>query len=430
MKLRLSSTILHFLTLFIVSVPLFVSCLPSNLCKYTNDLLYGSTIESTSFSGEIFPVANDPPPIYLFQYLSETLIRCYISGTETSSSGSDTRVLSGNDEYYLCVFGCVRVLYRITIYSGNKSNVFYSLIVSDREKTTCPRTDGLKTVTKAESMKHSFPPQSHDLSLLSKSGDILLKEQSVVSSHIVTGRIQRNPNLIRNCVPTEMYSSPSALLNKPKSWSQFWQSALLPNTTKALCNGIYKNLLERHKLASGMRTTISDYTEMVKYMFLLNNQHKKTPLFPKVTEICYIHPDSKTVHVVSSIFTNSLCRFGCLKQYLKYELTGDTVLFIHSLYCRNVVFYPCSEDTRLNPDIVKTRFKITKNSDRKPVPVVFHVTDPSGDRRKVVRMAIKRLRRSPGFGSLQRSEIKTKVVKKGKHRYRVFLWFDLFLLEH
>lgn len=444
MKLGISST-LQFVVLLTTSIPLFVldvSCLPLNPCKYTNDLLYGSTVE-TAFSGELFPVANDPSPISLFQYVS-SLIRCFIPGQEETSSFFPEKttlprtyptLLSINDEHYLCLFGCLRVLYRITIFSGDKTKAapgtFYVLIISDREKTSCPRRDGLKPSTKSDSARQSFLGRGHEPHPVSKSINIVPKEHSVASNHIVVRKTPYNPNLIKNCVPTEKYSGRSALLNKPKSWSQYWQSALLPNTTKSVCNGIYKNLVERYKLASGMKTTILDYNEMVKNMFLNQGNHGKSALFPKVTEICYVHPVYKSVKVVSSKFTDSICRFGCLKQFLKYELTGDTVLFIHSFYCRESVFYPCHEDTRLNPGIINLRLRRpTTTSSRKPISAVLHVTEPSDDRAKAVRKAIRRLRRSPGFGNIQQSEIKTEVVRKGKYRYRVFLRFNVFLLEH
>lgn len=430
------SSIVHFVALLTTSVPFFVSevsCMTSNPCKYTNDLLYGSTVE-TAFKGEIFPVANDPSPISLFQYIF-SLTRCYIPSQTLPRT--NPIAISGNDEHYMCLFGCVRVLYRITIFSGDKTRAqpgtFHVLIISDREKTSCLRKNGVNPATKTYSNKQSLLDRGHRPHPLSDSKYIIRRKASMAVNRIVVGNTPRNPNLIKDCIPTEKYSGRSALLRKPKTWPQTLQSALLPNSTKSICNGIYTKLLERYKLASAMKTNIRDYGELVKYMFLqTQSKQDKSTLYPKVAEICYVHPIYKTVQVVSSKFTNLICRFGCLKQYLKYELTGDTVLFIHSLYCRGPAFYPCDEDTFLNPGIFKLWRRIpTTTSFRKPIPAVFHITDPSNDRAKAVRKAIRRLRRSSGFGNIQQSQLKTKVVRKGKNTFKVILWFNiLFLFEH
>lgn len=205
--------------------------------------------------------------------------------------------------------------------------------------------------------------------------------------------------------------------------------ALIPSLeyapTKSICNEVFDELVQRFDVVQKNKTRILDYKETVKGMVPRNNRKSSTEIIStsRANEVCYVSPSSTSVHVVSAVYTDVICQFGCIKQYWKLERTGDIVLFLYGFNCRKTAFTPCTEDLKLNPEL-GFKFSVT-TSNRKPISAVIQITDPDGNREKAIKNAIRRLQGAPGFGNIPQYDIETKVIRNGKFRFRVILRFNL-----
>lgn len=381
--------ILRYVLLVTALIPIFVesvSCLPSDPCQYTSDILYGSTVE-TSFTGQIIPIENDPSSESLVQF--QPLIRCFIPAQlekfQSTSRDifsirtlSNPTPLSANEQHFICLFGCLRILYLISTFSNEPTEVepftFYVLIVSERLNTSCINTNESKPRTEPHSTKQYLFGNGHEPYYSSHSIRTIQNQGLAVSnSKQLLFITPEAPKLIRKCVPTEEYPetyvpSEEAIITGPSSEpspesstetiepydnGDTWMPSLQYTSTKSICSKVFNELVHRFDLVQENKTRILDYEETVKGLVPKDNRRSsnETIFHSKLSDVCYVTPSSTSVHVVSSTHINAICQFQCIKQYWKYEQTGEIVLFLFQSKCRQLAFKPCTEDLILNPTL-------------------------------------------------------------------------------
>lgn len=471
MNLRAILTCLVLAKIFAPTFVVAVSSMPSDPCQYTSNRLYGSTVE-TSFAGEIFPIANNPSSESLVQF--QPLTRCFIPTQleevkDTSGDPFSIRTLvspthlSASEQHFMCLFGCLRILYLISTFENEPTEeepiMFYVLIVSERKNTSCITTNTSNRENATDSIKQSDFRHDHEQQYPFDSTKTLQKNGITVSNSRLQFITPETPKFIQKCIPTEEYpevniSSGEAM----KSESSFdlspepspdsspekidhadngdaWMPSLQYKSTASICSKVFDELVHRFDLVQEKKTFVLDYKETVMGLVPKDNRSgfrqssNETLSHLTLGGVCYVTSLSTSVHAVSSSFTDEICQFGCVKQYWKYEQTGDIVLFLYSLNCRRLAFKPCTEDLLLNPTLGR-QFFFLATPNRKPIAAIIHVTDPDADREKVIDNAIRRLQGVPGFGSIPRSDIYTEVKQKGKFTYRVILRFNLTFLEY
>lgn len=209
-----------------------VSCLPSDPCKYTSDLLYGSKVES-SFTGEIFRIANDPPSESLSRF--QPLIRCFIPAQFEQLRIDDIfsirtltnpAPLSTDEQHFMCVFGCLRFLYFISSFSNEPSDEdpinFYVLIVSERKNMSCID----RNESNPEIATHSVKQYDTERGLEqyhSSNSIITTDEHDFLASNLKFEVITpKTPNLIKNVY--QMRNIPKCIPPQTKE-AMFWSKA-------------------------------------------------------------------------------------------------------------------------------------------------------------------------------------------------------------
>lgn len=437
---------------------------PSDACQYTSDLLYSTNVE-TSFTGEIFPVAIDPSSQHLSKF--NPLTRCYIPvQTEKKSRSlggglasirqlSKPTSLKLSEEYLLCLFGCLRFLYRVSTFKADfeseESNIFFVLIISKRQTASCPYVKNSTFVSSSFSGKQYY--SAHQRDLQNSFNDKREPSGTAMGLYAKTRneRMRHKKYFIDKCIPNERDKRDTNVKNSFIRATEEDKDSIDFNqhmAKRSLCRNIYNSLANRLHIAKRRNPLLTDYDEIVKIvepkrvLFVpkrLSLNPSEISYLPQITSTCYIDSSSRSIHVVPTESSIKLiCRFGCERQYLKYIPTGDVVRFLHKPRCYSPAFAPCCGDAS-QPSLFGCRnifgrgfrtFSNVNTALRKPISAIFHVTDPKDDRRNAVRMAIKRLRSREGFASIPRSKIGTKTIRKGKFKYKVILMFDLILLEY
>lgn len=149
-----------------------------------------------------------------------------------------------------------------------------------------------------------------------------------------------------------------------------------------------------------------------------------------------IMPNTYALYALPTFNTNSKkshsssysCPLPCDdRNYYRHDRSGMVAQFVFAPGCKPIQFESCI----VSPEAIGrpvppmlTALAPTNTGARSPVPAIMQVRDDSGDREKVVREAVKRLRRVDGFASLTRADVeRTEVRRKNGNTFVVVLWF-------
>lgn len=142
----------------------------------------------------------------------------------------------------------------------------------------------------------------------------------------------------------------------------------------------------------------------------------------------YALPTTTTTNNNNNRMRSYSCPLRCDdRNYFRHDPSGATAQFVFALGCKPVQFESCiftpAATGRTVPRMVFGKAQ-TNTAIRSPVPSIIEVKDNSGDREKVVREAIKRLKAVDGFGSVTRADVeRTEVRRKNGNTFVVILWF-------
>lgn len=505
--------------------------IPQNPCSFTSRLLYNpaSTSDQNGLSIQLLPLARNPHPSVVAAYTP--LFRCivpiqyehrFIVGDNFAIRRIDSRNSKGllrtasihstslslqngvteTDERLLCFFGCLRVLYRVSIQSNSLSSntiistghskptsiAFHVLVIMKRKWPSCNKLMaselvqlGFKSERRVKALPVTRGMSNREQDERQSGADSIVDSVStrkVILSNIPIGSVGKPQPIetiapdqpVKNCVPSMLYKSageapplfPQPAVAMQRSHHIFHRlpsqlrvfadnisgfvGRLFPKKLSTsgkvthndhLCTIVLNALRHRLRVARADKTTQASYSDTVINLVISPTD----PLPPeKVVASCILAEDSSKAYIMSNSqtsFQNKICRFdGCKIQHFHYSPTGQIIKVVSSAWCIRPELLACPLQSSSGTFLKKNGYDDsiptapTTTQSRKPIPAIFQVTEPSDDRRKAVRSAIKMLRNSQSFANMgERQVIKSKVVRKGPNRFIVILWFSQQFLE-
>lgn len=512
------------------------SKMPQNPCAFSSRVLYhaSSISDQDGLSIQLLPLARDPSASFVSAHSS--VARCVIpiqyehrfsvedmnlvrrvTKTKTrslsnwSSMHTTTSTLhdsvSPHEEQLVCLFGCLRLLYRVSIEpdivgeniiptgtAQPASTIFHVLVIMQRKWPSCHKPTASQFEHLGFESNRDFKEATTTQAIPSrKVNDRKLRGYSFTEKestpavgipNIPIGAIG-DPQPIRttapgqpmtHCVPSEVFRGAGGLspfttpdermprvhrifhhcrsyiksLEK-KTWNNVRRLFLTKSPTSAktvqtsaLCTMVALELSHRLRLARAGDTLQSSYSETVTNVLISTTDPLSTQLVVPTCVLSLHTGAAYSVPLSPTSIQKRICQLdGCKVQHFRYEKTGQIVQFLSSARCTQPELLSCPLQASSRSDGGSSGVIQKKTNDgnlvtvspantqsRKPIPAIFEITEPSDDRQKAVRKAIKRLRKIDGFGNIgDRDVIRMKVVRKKRNRFKVILWFRQWFLE-
>lgn len=400
------------------------------ICKFTQSLLYVPE-KQLAFKGQFTPMSSNPSHRQLQQYnlitrclvypqyIRTSLLDSFVNNAGDASRPNllDPIVLSQSDAHVACLFGCVRILYGITV--PESSEEIYVLIVTKRESKTCQKQTTFLVsnvnrnqyaVRKYNTMNsHSYPPRIYDDS----------RGRRYRAEWKWSSRQQldlKNLKLRNHCIPRQSAFTTSSEVELKSPSVKPYNQLLCSKILEAVSNRTRNNNLSVNAILHVSTTPVVELFDV-------------TSTSPSPTVQCLLPWKSNRL-ISQPVFakTNLQCVFGCSRRYFQYQPTGEIAEFFFVRNCEPLIFRPCSTSSS-SCCFAQTSYSTTSAS-RLPVSAIMNVSSPSDDRAKVVWRAITELRKRPGFNSLASSNIvETRVEKRSGSWYKVIIWLELSVAE-
>lgn len=396
-----------------------------NICQFTQSLLYVPE-QQLSFEGQFTPLNSNPSQQQLQSYKLITWCLIYPqygpthplnSFVNNGGNGSGIKLLnpillSQRDADTACLFGCIRILYSISM--PKSSTEIYVVIVTRRESRSCPKQ---KKLLVSNVNRNQYATQKYNtFNSYSKIASI----QNVRGKRYRTDRKWssrqqldlKNLKIRNHCIPQKSASSESQ--SKSESDKPY---------NEQLCTKILEALLNRPKKKLSVNSILDVSNNPVIELFDVGSTS------PTPTAQCLLPWESKRLIAQPfSAETKLHCVFGCTRRFLQFRKTGEIAEFLFVRNCEPDIFRRCA--IGLSSCCSGLTAFSTTGATRMPVSAILNVTHPSNDRAKVVKKAIQELRKRPGFNSLaSESIVETRVEKRSGSWYKVILWMELSVAE-
>lgn len=388
-----------------------------NICKLTQSLLYEPR-SLLKFEGNLFLIEKNPTASRLKSFPSFS--RCLVfegiifkdgpPGSKVFSEPviKDPIALSAQDVEDACLFGCVRLLYRL---EKRGSKPVHILVVTSAEYLTCSkaRLDSMTAVrTSCKRLQQgTLPADFFPESGATDEANATISRAFLMAKHESKHERKQNHRqrpltrfINKDVCIEDLIGFPNDRIPLDEKASSLFEKQDVCNLIFQMVKFRYNLILSGSKVALNVKDSVG---EVLRRNLTLPIQC----LMP----IGSSHPIQTTEKTRSKFH----CILGCQRRNYVLRDTGIVVQFAFNSGCIPIFFTPCSKACGS-----------TASAARIPIPVVLEVKNEKDDRKAIVRTAIMTLRQDRGFSDLNEDQIFKVVTERvGNKVYKVVVWLEL-----